>query len=210
MAELEKDYGQFRRPHGEEGHAVVEGMNESHYELTGWGLAFTGFAGVTAMLDIGCGGGRTVERLAALAPQAHVTGIDHSADCVRWAAERNRAAVDAGRVRILQADVAALPFADGAFGRVFAVETAYFWPDLPRGLAEAARVTAPGGQLVLIHEAYATADAPFAARNAELLTKGMRIPSPEEFSALLRTAGFARVATHTRPENNWLCCVAEK
>lgn len=210
MAEQEKDYGQFRLPHGKEGRAVVESMNESHYELTGWGLGFTGFEGVAAILDIGCGGGRTVERLAALAPQAHITGIDHSEDCVRWAAERNRAAVKAGRADILRADVAALPFTSGAFARVFAVETAYFWPDLPRGLAEAARVTQTGGQFILIHEAYATKDAPFASRNAELRTKGMCIPSPEEFAALLRGAGFARVQTHTRPENNWLCCVAGK
>ena len=47
-------------------------------------------------------------------------------------------------------DVQALPFADASFDTVVAAWMLYHVPDLDRGLAEIARVLAPGGQLVAV------------------------------------------------------------
>lgn len=204
----EKDFSQYRNPRGEAGHAVVEGMNVSHYELTTWGLGFVRLRTDETILDIGCGGGRTVERLAALAPRGRVFGADHSEDCVRWAAQRNLAAVDEGRVRIVRAGVDALPFDDATFDSVFAIETVYFWPNLPQNFAEVARVTKPGGRFVIIHEAYASER--FREENAGLVEQGMRILSPDEARDLLLGAGFRSVQIHTAEEKNWMCCLAAR
>lgn len=207
--ENQKDYGQFRRPTGEQGHEVVKGMNRSHYELTTWGLEQVRVHTDNVILDIGCGGGITVERLAALAPTGTVCGVDHSRDCVNWAYERNRKAAENGQVRIMQASVENLPFDGNYFDKVFAVETVYFWPDLPKNFAEVARVVKPGGQFIIIHEAYACEQ--FRERNEQLKAEGhMKILSPEKTEALLRHAGFSKVTTHTWEEKNWMCCVAEK
>ncbi len=205
----EKDYGQYRRPSGNEGHAVVESMNHSHYELTSWGLAFIPVRKDDTLLDIGCGGGVTAARLAELAPDGKVTGVDHSPDCVRWAADQNRAEVSAGRVRILQADVDALPFPDSTFDKAFAVETVYFWPDLAADFAEARRVLKPGGLFVIIHEAYACER--FREKTDMLEADGkMRVLSPDDAKTLLLGAGFSQAAVHTWEEKNWMCCIAEK
>jgi ubiquinone/menaquinone biosynthesis C-methylase UbiE len=47
-----------------------------------------------------------------------------------------------------------LPFPDGLFDLVTAVETHYFWPDLPADMREIQRVLRPGGTLVVLAEAY--------------------------------------------------------
>ena len=47
-----------------------------------------------------------------------------------------------------------LPFPDGMFDLVTAVETHYYWPDLVADMREVLRVLKPGGTFVLIAEAY--------------------------------------------------------
>src|SRR5437588_221711 len=50
--------------------------------------------------------------------------------------------------------VAHLPFRDGTFDLVSAVETHYYWRDLEACTREVARVLKPGGRLVIIAETY--------------------------------------------------------
>lgn len=203
------DFDQFRKPTGSLGHQVVNGMNESHYALTSWGLQFLHLQPKDTVLDIGCGGGITVERLAALVPQGMVYGADHSMDCVHWASERNQAAIAQGRVKIMQANVENLPFEDASLDQITAIETVYFWPDLPRSFAEVARVLKPGGQFAIIHECY---DAKaFHERNQHWQdTYGMHILSPQEADTLLKQAGFSKVDMHLKENDNWMCCTATR
>lgn len=204
-----RDYGQFRKPTGTTGFDVVNGMNRSHYDLTTWGLAHVQVQPRDTLLDIGCGGGLTVERLATLAAEGTVYGVDHSADCVQWAKERNHAAIANGQVCIRQASVEQLPFDDGSFDKVFAVETVYFWPDIPRNFAEVARVVKPGGQFLIIHEAYACER--FRERNRETEAKcRMHILSPKEAVFGLEQAGFSKVDVDTLEDRNWMCCAATR
>lgn len=50
--------------------------------------------------------------------------------------------------------MAALPFDDGAFDLITAVQTHYFWPDLEKGVSEAYRVLKDGGTFIIISELY--------------------------------------------------------
>jgi len=45
----------------------------------------------------------------------------------------NAHGIRTGRIEIRQASVSRLPFPDGTFDLVTAVETHYYWPDLPTG-----------------------------------------------------------------------------
>lgn len=204
-----KEFEQFRNPTGAVGHDVVESMNRSHYELTTWGLQQVRISPQGTILDIGCGGGITVERLAELAPTSTVYGVDHSMDCVRWSSERNRPGIDSGHVHILQASVEKLPFETAFFDQVVAVETVYFWPDLLQNFAEVARVMKPDGQFVIINECYTNDQ--FRERNEHWKeTCGMRILAPNEADSLLQQAGFTHVDVHLLEEKNWMCCIASK
>ncbi len=112
-------------------------------------------AGVVAALvppglrvaDIGTGTGALLPVLAATA--AEVVAIDHSAAMLARARRRCRDA-GFGRVAFHQADVLALPFADGMFDAVYCSMVLHHVAHPLAALAELARVARPGGAVVLI------------------------------------------------------------
>jgi ubiquinone/menaquinone biosynthesis C-methylase UbiE len=140
---------QVRKPNGWLGRRLVRAMSLSHAAMTDWGLQQLTVAKNASVLDVGCGGGRTVGKLAALAPEGRVVGLDYSATSVAVARDTNAGAIQAGRVEIEQGSVAALPFPDGTFDIVTAVETHYYWPNLAANVREVFRVTKPGGTFAL-------------------------------------------------------------
>jgi SAM-dependent methyltransferase len=145
---------QVRKPGGLLGRRLIRAMNLSHAALTDCGLDQLAVRNTAAILDIGCGGGRTVNRLTALAPGGKVIGLDYSATSVAASRAFNAKEIEAGQVRIELGSVAALPFADTTFDIVTAVETHYYWPDLPANIREILRVLKPGGTCALIAETY--------------------------------------------------------
>ncbi len=73
---------QSGRPRGWFGRILVRGMNLGHSGLTRWGLSKVEFPEHANVLDIGCGGGRTLEHLASLVRLGKAVGIDYSEDSV--------------------------------------------------------------------------------------------------------------------------------
>ncbi len=102
-----------------------------------------------AVLEIGFGPGRLIERLARDADVELVAGIDPSPAMLSQARHRNRYWIGRGRVRLLQGSVSRLPFEDCRFTKACAVNSYQFWPDPVEGLREVRRVLRLGGRLVL-------------------------------------------------------------
>jgi ubiquinone/menaquinone biosynthesis C-methylase UbiE len=147
------------------------------------------------VLDVGCGPGRSLATLAAQTPEGHVVGVDPSALMMDVAAKRNRRLVKSGRVEVIIASAASLPFADGAFDKALCVHVIYFWNDLAAAFAEIARVLQPSGRLALLFRTNADENA-VRAFPAEVY----RFPSLTDVIAPLEAAGFA---VQARDE---LCC----
>lgn len=147
------------------------------------------------VLDIGCGPGRSLAKLADLSPKGRVVGTDPSELMAEIAVKRNRTLVKAGRVDVLIASAAALPFPDGAFDKALCVHVIYFWNDPDLAFREIARVLKPGGQLALL---FRTNDDLAAVR--AFPAEVYRFPSLSDVIAPLEAAGFA-VET-----NDELCC----
>jgi SAM-dependent methyltransferase len=102
------------------------------------------------VLELGCGSGRLLFRLAARARRGRVVGIDPSELMVRHARHRNRSWIAAGRVRVEQGSSRDLTrFDDESFDRVLGVHVVCFWDEPARDLAEVRRVLRPGGRLLL-------------------------------------------------------------
>jgi SAM-dependent methyltransferase len=94
--------------------------------------------GTGPCLDLGCGTGLY---FAAIRASGRIpVGLDRSADQLRLARSRDP--------RVVQADAAALPFADGAFPTVTALWVSTDVDDFAGVLTGAARVLRPGGLLV--------------------------------------------------------------
>jgi len=77
---------------------------------------------------VGCGGGRTVKKLAAITTKGKVYGVDDSEEGVVFSKRTNAPWMEAGRVEIRQALVSQLPFPDNTFDVITATETHYFLP----------------------------------------------------------------------------------
>ena len=209
MEDLAARLRQCKKPSGDEGRRIADEMNESHYMLTGWGLEYGEVPAGGEFLDIGCGGGRTLYRLAEAVPEGIFYGVDYSMDCVNWSKEYNKKWIDQRRMEVRHGSVEALPFSENRFDFITAVETVYFWPDLIGNFREVYRVLRPGGQFVIILAAYE--NPAFAGTNQVFTQSGdMKIFAPEELTEALERAGFSKVDVHTRPEKNWICCVNRK
>ena len=63
---------QVRKPHRWVGRPFLWLMNRSHSPVTNWGLRHATIGKQFTILDVGCGGGATVQKLAAMAPDGRV------------------------------------------------------------------------------------------------------------------------------------------
>ena len=186
-------------------------MNSHHSALTDWGLSHTSIGKQDVILDVGCGGGRTISKLAAIAIQGKVYGIDHSAESVAMAKRLNKQLIDLARVEVREASVSGLPFSDDAFDAITAIETHFWWSALPADLREVLRVLKPGGRLIVVAEVYKDAPA-FTSKAMEKYSEktGMALLTVEEHRQLLTEAGYSDLQIMTEPSKGWICCIGRK
>lgn len=99
------------------------------------------FTGI--LLDVAAGTGRVAEAMAQLPEfRGLVVGLDHSARMLLEAKKKMPG------MPLIQADALQLPFADQALPAVTSLESLEFLPSPRDGMAEMARVLAPGGVLL--------------------------------------------------------------
>jgi SAM-dependent methyltransferase len=96
------------------------------------------------ILDVGCGTGSNLEAFSRLGP---ATGIDMSTDALTYCRKR-------GIERVTLSAVERLPFADGAFDVVTAMDMLEHTDDDLAALSELRRVLRPGGLLLATVPAY--------------------------------------------------------
>jgi SAM-dependent methyltransferase len=108
--------------------------------------------GDAAVLDVGCGTGEIVARLAELFPRGTFVGID--IEEAHLARARVRCADFGSRVRFESGDAMALPYPDASYDFVICRHLLQAVPDAARVLAEIKRVLKPGGRMHLIAEDY--------------------------------------------------------
>jgi ubiquinone/menaquinone biosynthesis C-methylase UbiE len=101
------------------------------------------------ILDIGCGTGVLLERVASAHGVGRLAGLDPSAPMLAVAARRLREA-GCPSPGLVQGASEAIPFAPGSFDLVVSSNSLHFWPDPGAGLLEIARVLGPGGRLLLL------------------------------------------------------------
>jgi arsenite methyltransferase len=168
----------------------------------------TAFAALTPgerVLDLGSGAG--FDCLAAaveVGSRGRVVGVDMTPEMVRLA---RRHAADAGvpTVQFLQAEIESLPFPDASFDVVMSNCVLNLCADKARILAEACRVLAPDGRLV-VSDIVAVAPLPVEirhdiARHAGCIAGATPL---EELAPLLLDAGFATVEIDVAPHSRSL------
>ncbi len=97
------------------------------------------------------------------------------------------------------------------FDLITAVETHFFWPNLPGDVREVVRVLKPGGTFAIIAEIYQGAPSAMARAAAKHAPKyGMTLLSPDEHRQLLASAGLGEIGVFTWPEKGWICARGRK
>ena len=186
-------------------------MNSRHSKVTDWGLSKISIRESDVILDIGCGGGRTVNKLAARATHGKVYGLDFSDASVAMARKTNRQWIKIGRVEVREGSVSQLPFGDGMFDLITAVETHFWWPDLPADMREVFRVLKPGGTLVVIAEIYKGATTKTAKIAEEVLPRsGLKLLSVNEHNDLFVNAGFTDIDIIAEASRAWICGIGRR
>lgn len=208
MGLLSKFFSNARKPEGFLGKIMVNGMNGGgHAAMANWALAMVTIARDNRILDIGCGGGANIARLLQRTLQGTVTGIDFSPVSVQKSTKVNAKAIREGRCRVLEGNVANLPFAEDSFDVVTAFETIYFWPDIEHCFNEVKRVLKPGGQFVIVNESDGSGE---MDAKWESMIEGMHTYTPEEIRHHLTNIGFNDLNITVNGGKRWLCATARK
>ena len=102
------------------------------------------------VVEVGCGTGNVLRRLLREGP-AHLTGIDLSAEMLRPARVKLRRELEAGAVALVEADAVAglRAVADSSVDLLVVVNLLYALPERREFWAQAARVLAHGGQVLV-------------------------------------------------------------
>lgn len=198
-----------RKPVGKLGHKILERMNNSHELMAQWGVSHFDIHEGDMILDIGCGGGKNIERFAKQIIKGKVFGIDYSEVSVKMSIELNRKAIDDGKVEVVQGSVSEMPFEDNTFDIVTGFETIYFWPDFINDLKEVNRVLKKDGLLFFCNEAvYREGEMEKYDDLVELLD--MKIYSEDVLKESLEKTGFKDFKSYIEDENDWICVTARK
>ncbi len=140
-------FSNMRKPEGKLGNIQLKSMNKEHTPVSLWGLKHLNISPDDVILDIGCGGGMNINRMAQSAKKVY--GVDYSIESVNLSKEVNEDLIREGRVEVHEGNVMDLPFEDNSFDIVTAFETVYFWPDIVKSFGEVKRVLKPGGMFLI-------------------------------------------------------------
>ncbi|MGB7136477.1 MAG: methyltransferase domain-containing protein, partial [Acidobacteriaceae bacterium] len=112
---------------------------------------------------------------------------------------------------IRHGSVSELPWPNAAFDLATAIETHFFWPNLPGDVREVFRAIKPGGRLILIAEVY-KGSGKTAAQMMEKYSHVtcMTLLTADEHRALLTDAGFTEVQIFENHDKGWIAALGTK
>ncbi|MES5895266.1 MULTISPECIES: class I SAM-dependent methyltransferase [Bacillus cereus group] len=196
MGILQRLIKQAKNPRGTIGSSMLCIMNAAHTKLTNWGLQKIHIREDAVILDIGCGGGKTIHSLSRLTPHGKIYGIDYSEQAVENSKKANMKDVKAAKVIIHQASVSSIPYHPDFFDLITAFQTHYFWPDVGNDMKEVFRVLKPNGSFLLVAETF------------KIQYHMDKFKTTEELVNLFYKTGFTSVKWYE--ERGCLCVIGNK
>lgn len=198
MSLLQRLIEQAKKPNGWIGSWMLRVMNIAHRGMNAWFIRQGAINDGDRVLDIGCGGGKTLQILSKLNPNGIIYGIDISSQAVKESIKMNEAQVKNGSVIVKEASVSSIPYEDQFFDAITAFQTHYFWPSVEQDVAEVWRVLKNGGKLIIIAELYK-------------MKYHMEVyQTPAVMKELLERTGFQTVYVTEKSSKGWLCITAIK
>ena len=190
-------FDNMRKPQGKLGNLQLKSMNKEHTPVSLWGLKHLDIQPNDIILDVGCGGGINIKRMAENAKKVY--GIDYSIESVNLSKEVNEKLISEGKVEIREGNVKNLPFEDDTFDIVTAFETVYFWPDIEKCFGEVKRVLKPGGMFLIGMETNGTDNWVMKFWNHFI---DMEMYNDAEITSFLENNGYNQITVYLRDGKN--------
>ena len=191
------------RPEGKSGEKMLKRMNRSHGPLRDFGLSKLPWRPDMRVLDVGCGGGATIQDMLKLSAGSVIDGVDYSEVSVAQSKELNQEYLGS-RCHISRGDVTKLPFEKNTYDLVTGVETVYFWPEVEKAFREILRVLKPQGMFAVLNEGSDPDQCDWPEIDGFL-----RIYRPEELETLMKKAGFEEIEIY-RGQGQMICVTGRK
>ncbi|MBD2346829.1 class I SAM-dependent methyltransferase [Anabaena subtropica] len=142
------------------------------------------------VLDLGCGTGRLLERLATQFPKLRGTGLDLSSNMLRQARLSNR---HHARLIFLEGKAESLPFGNDQFDAVFNTISFLHYSEPTQVLHEVSRVLSPGGHFYLVDFTSKKEKEP---QTLSIASQAIKFYSPNQREVLGSSAGLLCVNHH--------------
>jgi len=146
------------------------------------------------VVDVGCGTGSALRRIAPRVPDGRLFGIDPTPRMIAIARERAAEDPNGHRIEFVVAAAERCPLEDRLADVVLAFDSIDHWKDRTAGLSEVSRLLRPGGRLVVVKDGAAPGSA----------------GSTRELRADLDPCGFAVLEERVLAEDDvtctmWIC-----
>ena len=172
-------------------------MESHHSDITEQALALMDIQPEDRILDLGCGTGWASRRMARIAVQGEVVGLDVADEMLRRAEEASAAFKN---VRYVWGSAENIAEADNAFSKVLSVESFYYYADQGKALDELRRVMAPGARLFILINLYK--DNHYSLRWVTELKVPVQALSEAEYKTLLQKHGFTNIEARRIPDRS--------
>jgi SAM-dependent methyltransferase len=182
--------GQLRQPSGFLAKIVGQKMNAANASLYRFVLGKMNIRSGESILEIGFGNGQFFPDLFSKAADLKISGLDFSKKMVDAASQKNRQAIQAGRLKLEFGASDQMPFADNSFDHVFCINVAYFWEKPADHLAEILRVLRPGGKF------YACLRDKSTMEKMPFTEFGFTKYEAGDWEGVLGKSGFGKIETH--------------
>lgn len=190
-------FSNMRKPKGKLGNIQLKSMNKEHTPLALWNLKHLDIKTDDIVLDVGCGGGININRMAEKAKKVY--GVDYSIESVKLSREVNRDLIGQGKVEVLEGDVQSLPFEDNTFDIITAFETVYFWPNIEKSFGEVKRVLKPSGTFMMGMESNGSDNIPMKISKKLI---DMEVYSDDELTGFLKANDYSNITVYLRDAKN--------
>lgn len=185
---------QFGRPRGLLGDLIGRVMARSNAPFSAWSvdqISRLPFGDLNRVVELGPGPGIALAHMLTTFPEAQVWGIDISPEMLAQSRRHNVDAIQAGRLTLLQGDVATLSGL-APVDLVYAAHVLYFWHLPAQELARIRAALRPAGSLVLGYQL--RQNMPALAQLSFPEEGNILYDNDDQVAALLDAAGFSEIS----------------
>jgi ubiquinone/menaquinone biosynthesis C-methylase UbiE len=148
------------------------------------------------VLEVGCGGGYLLHRIAGAVTHGLAAGIDASPQIVAFCQRRFRSLVRSGRLQVVCASAEDIPYPSNCFSKACTVNTLFYLTDAPQAISELWRVLADGGKAAICFT-----DRRFL-EGRSFAAHGLNLCEAAEVRDMMDVAGFQDIRL-TRGSDRW-------